>query len=53
MFKTRYRAQKTTRTQCPQKIHTWAGILNNIIIGQFEMEGNNSATYLDLLVTKY
>jgi hypothetical protein len=43
----------STRTQYPQKINTWAGIFNNDIIGPFEIDGNlNSATYLDLLVTK-
>jgi hypothetical protein len=56
---TRYWAQEnprvniSTRTQYPQKINIWAGIFNNNIIGPFEIEGNlNSATYLDLLVTK-
>jgi hypothetical protein len=36
-----------------KKNHTWAGIFNNNVIGPFEIEGNlNSATYLDLLITK-
>jgi hypothetical protein len=56
---TRYWAQEnprfniSIRTQYPQKINIGAGIFNNNIIGPFEIEGNlNSATYLDLLVTK-
>jgi hypothetical protein len=56
---TRYWAQEnprfniSIRTQYLQKINIWAGIFNNNIIGPFEIEGNlNSATYLDLLVTK-
>jgi hypothetical protein len=47
------RVNISTRTQYPQKINIWAGIFNNNIIGPFEIERNlNSATYLDLLVTK-
>jgi hypothetical protein len=54
---TRYWAQENlrvnipTRNQYPQKIHIWAGIFNNNIIGSFEIKGNlNSANYLDLLL---
>lgn len=56
---TRYWAQENprlvfeTRTQFPQKINIWAGILNNNIIGPYEIIGNlNSNSYLNLLINQ-
>lgn len=37
-------------TQYPQKVHVWAGIINNAIIGPFFIEGNlNGEVYRNLL----
>lgn len=39
-----------SRTQYPQKVNVWAGILKNKIVGPIFIDGNlNSATYLNLL----
>jgi hypothetical protein len=49
---TRYWAQENLRVNIPTRIHIWAGIFNNNIVGPFEIKGNlNSANYLDLLLT--
>lgn len=38
------------RTQYPQKVNVWAGVLGNSVIGPFFIDGNlNGAVYLDLL----
>lgn len=40
----------TVRTQFPQKLNVWMGILGENVIGPFYIEGNlNSVKYLDLL----
>lgn len=38
------------RTQYPQKLNVWAGVLNNTLIGQFFIDGNlNAVKYEDML----
>lgn len=41
------------RTQYPEKLNTWAGILGDFVIGPFYINGNlNGAKYLELLNTQ-
>lgn len=44
---------RETRTQFPQKVNVWAGIINSTLIGPFFIEGTlNGDKYLELLRTQ-